>query len=144
MASSLYRNYKKLAMSGVVNLVTDNIKLMLISGNYNVNLASNLQSHTVTGDLGASVEVVGAGYTPGGVLLTTKVIRGSSTEAQFDADDISLSSTTLTASGAILYRSGSTPATNYLIAALDFGGNQTSSNGTFSITWNSEGIINLD
>ena len=29
-----------------------------------------------------------------------------------------------------------------LVAFVDFGGNQSSSNGTFRISWNSEGIIN--
>jgi hypothetical protein len=101
----------------------------------------------------------GGGYTIGGLELLNKSFTADTVDREgvFDADDVTWSSSTITASGAIIYvsgyNSGETTAStarndptaigkSFLVAFVDFGGNQSSSNGTFRISWNSEGIIN--
>lgn len=148
MANFLYNNYKALALSGTINLVSDDVKVMLVADTYTAarnNTAK--QNHTVTGDLGANEAVDSlSSYTVGGTSLAGKTItiNTAANEARFDANDVSWESSTITASGAVVYVDGGTPATNYLIAYIDFESNQSSSNGTFQIVWNSEGIVNLD
>ena len=141
--NSVYNHYKVLALSGAIDLVQDTIKVMLVSGSYDGSTTTAKRTHTTTGDIGAN-EVVGAGYTKGGVELTSRSLEqdNDGDEAEFHADNASWATSTITASGAVIYKSGS-PA--WLISYVDFGGNQTSTNGTFTINWNaSEGIINLD
>jgi hypothetical protein len=146
MASSLYTHYKKLALSGHVNLVTDTIKVMLVSGTYNGSTFANSNTHIITGDIATVHEVVDTlgSYVRGGKVLTNGTVSADTTDSEgvYDADDVSWTSSTITASGAVIYKSGSDPTRMFLIAYVDFGGNQTSSNGTFSIVWNTEGIIN--
>lgn len=149
MTSVLYDNYKKLELSGRVDLMNSGIYVMLVSGNYNPYGAGTYATHTVTGDIGLSTEVIDSlgGYTKGGKPLTSKSVGVGSPAAShvgyFDAGDTSWTTTTLTASGAIIYQSGTQPSTNYLIGWIDFGANQSSSNGSFTISWNTAGIINL-
>lgn len=151
MASALYSNYKKLIFSGNVNPCMSGIYVMLVSGTYNntANLASNLLNHVHTGDLANTpstcYEVVDplSSYTRGGKQLTGKTASINGTAGMFDAADTTWSTSTITASGAVIYQSGTTPASSFLIAWLDFGADQTSTNGTFSIVWNSNGIINI-
>jgi hypothetical protein len=77
---------------------------------------------TVT-DGGVTWECVGAG----GVVL--------------DSVDPSWATSTITARYGVIYRDTGTPATSALIALLDFGSNQTSTGGTFLITFSAAGIV---
>lgn len=147
MSSVLYNNFKKLELSGnAISWMNSGIYVMLVSGSYNPS-TTLYKTHTVTGDIGAH-EVVDANgsYTKGGAQLTSKAVGVGSPAgtdvAYCDAADVTWANTSLTASGAVIYQSGSTAALNYLIAWLDFGGNKTSSNGSFTISWNTAGIIN--
>ena len=146
MANFLYNNYKALALSGTIDLSTDTIKVLLVTNSYTAardNTAK--QDHTITGDIGAT-EVVGTNYTAGGTALAGRsiTINESQNESRFSASNVSWASSTITASGAIVYADGGSEATNYLIAYIDFGQDTSSSNGTFQIVWNAEGIVNLD
>lgn len=146
MASALYNNYKKLLFNGSVNPIQSGIYVMLTSGTYNTTatLTSNLANHTTTGDMAAFSEVGHAnGYTRGGKQLQNKTASVVGTAGVFDADDLSWTSSTITASGAVIYQSGSNANNSFLIAWLDFGADQISSNGTFTISWNANGIINI-
>lgn len=58
-----------------------------------------------------------------------------------DGDDVTWSSSTITAAYAALYWDSGTPATSPLIAYVDFGGDQSSSNGNFTVAWDSTGIL---
>jgi len=64
-------------------------------------------------------------------------------EGVFDAADVTWSSSSITARGAVVYKDTGTDATSLLICYIDFGQDYTSLNGDFKITWNSEGIINI-
>jgi len=75
-------------------------------------------------------EVSGTGYTAGGAALTINAPTTSGTTAYLDFDDVTWSTATITARGALIYQiGGSTPA----VAVLDFGSDQTATAGDFII-----------
>ena len=72
----------------------------------------------------------GTAYTSGGATLTSVTQVASSTTALCDFADVSFSSATFTANGALIYNSS---ATNAAVAAIAFGSDKTATNGTFTI-----------
>ncbi len=81
-------------------------------------------------EMGAD-EVVGTGYTAGGFTLTNVTPTSTSTTAFVDFNpNATFANSTLTSSGALIYNS---TEGNKAVAVLDFGGDKTSTNGTFSI-----------
>jgi hypothetical protein len=73
-------------------------------------------------------------YSAGGGSLTNISPTTSGTTAFTDFDDLSFTSATITARGALIYNT--TPAhtyTNPSVAVLDFGGDKISTAGTFTI-----------
>jgi hypothetical protein len=80
-------------------------------------------------------EVVGTGYTAGGATLTNIDPTTSGTTAFIDFSDVTFSSASITAAGALIYNTttdGGTNTTN-AVAVISFGGDKTSSNGDFVI-----------
>lgn len=80
----------------------------------------------------ATNEVSGTGYTAGGVALTSSTPVASSTTALCDFADVSWTTATITARGALIYNSTNS---NRAVAVLDFGSDKTSTGGTFSIVF---------
>ena len=79
-----------------------------------------------------SNEVTGTGYSAGGQALTiSQVPTSSGTTAFIDFSDVTWSTATITARGALIYLANGT--TNPAIAVLDFGGDKTSTAGNFTI-----------
>ena len=66
----------------------------------------------------------------GGKSSTTATL-GATTTAFTDFDDISFTTATITARGALIYNDSASG--NPAVCALDFGGNKTSTSGTFTI-----------
>jgi hypothetical protein len=79
----------------------------------------------------ASNEVSGTGYTAAGEALTNVTPTSSSTTAYTDFADVTWSSATLTANGALIYND--TEAGDPAVCVLAFGGDKTSTNGDFTI-----------
>tara|TARA_R110000822_G_scaffold27063_3_gene81123 strand:- start:537 stop:980 length:444 start_codon:yes stop_codon:yes gene_type:complete len=82
-----------------------------------------------------SNEVVGTGYTAGGIALTNIDPTSSGTTAFVDFADATFPSATITAAGAIIYNTttdGGTSTTN-AVAVISFGGDKTSTNGDFVV-----------
>jgi hypothetical protein len=80
----------------------------------------------------SSNEVANSGtYAAGGGALTNVTPTSSGTTAFTDFADLSFTSATITAFGALIYNDSATgdPA----VCVLDFGGAKTSTNGTFTI-----------
>ena len=77
----------------------------------------------------------GSAYSAGGATLTNQGVSLSSTTAFTDFADVTYSSASFTANGAMIYNtttnggSGTTDA----VAIIAFGGDKTASNGTFKI-----------
>ena len=72
----------------------------------------------------------GTAYTSGGATLTSVTPVASSTTALCDFADVSFSSATFTANGALIYNSS---ASNAAVCAIAFGSDKTATNGTFTI-----------
>ena len=96
--------------------------------------------YTSSADLSASTtaysttnEISGTGYTAGGNTLTiASNSTTSGTTAFVDFSDTSWTSFSITARGALIYKSG---GTNPSIAVLDFGEDKSSVSGTFTVTF---------
>lgn len=82
----------------------------------------------------ATNEVANSGtYTAGGGALTNVTPTSSGTTAFTDFDDLSFTSATITAYGAMIYND--TAAGDPSVCILDFGGAKTSTSGTFTIVF---------
>ena len=83
----------------------------------------------------ATNEVANSGtYAAGGGTLTNVSPTTSGTTAFTDFDDISFTSATINARGALIYNTTPTHTyTNPSVAVLDFGGDKISTAGTFTI-----------
>lgn len=139
MANVIYNSFKKKIMDGSIDLDTDTIKVALVTSSY----TPDQDAHDFFNDV--TNEVSATGYTAGGATLANKAVTQDNTdnEGVFDADDVTWSSSSIVARGAVIYKDTGSAATSPLIAYIDFGSDQTSSSGDFTISWNSEGIINL-
>lgn len=127
-------------MNGGIDLDTDTIKVALVTSSYTPDIDAHDNFDDITN------EVSGTGYTAGGATLgsVTVTVDNTDNEGVFDAADTSWASSTITARGAVIYKSTGTASTSKLICYVDFGSDVTSTSSTFQITWNSEGILNLN
>ena len=105
------------------------------SGNtFKLALYTNSASFTAaTTAYTTSNEVSGTGYSAGGSALTNVTPTTSSTTALTDFADLTFSSATITARGALIYndRASGDPS----VVVLDFGGDKTSTAGDFTIVF---------
>lgn len=140
MADLVYNSFKSDLYKGDIDLENGSIKCLLVTSGYVPDRALHTRRSDITN------EVVGAGYTAGGLELTNVVATqdNADDEGVLDADDAIWIPSTITASGAVLYNSrGGAASNDELIGYIDFGGNIVSTAGEFRITWHVEGIINL-
>ncbi len=140
MANVIYNSFKKNIMNGGIDLDTDTIKVALVTSAY----TPNIDTHEDFADI--TNEVTGTGYTAGGATLANKTVTADTTddEGVFDADDTAWAASTITARGAVIYKSTGVAANDLLVAYVDFGSDKVSDNGEFKITWGAEGILNLN
>lgn len=90
-----------------------------------------------TTDYTTTNEISGTGYTAGGGTLTNVTPTTSGTTALTDFADLTFSSSTLTARGALIYNtttSGGSGTTDTVLV-LDFGSDKSSSSGDFTIVF---------
>jgi hypothetical protein len=97
-----------------------------------------LALYTSSATLGAATtaysvtnEASGTGYSAGGAALTNVDPSSSGTTALTDFDDLTFSSATITANGALIYND--TQAGDPAVCSLAFGGDKTSTAGDFTI-----------
>ena len=117
-----------------------NKELMTATHNFTATSGNtfNLALYTSSASLDASTtafstsnEVSDSGtYSSGGGSLTSVTPTTSGTTAICDFADISFTSATITARGALIYNSSNS---NKAVCVLDFGGDKTSTSGTFTI-----------
>lgn len=140
MANLIYNSFLRDIQNGSIDLDTDTIKLMLVTSAY----TPNIDTHTKRSDV--TNEVVGVGYTSGGVTLAGKTVTQNNTNntGVFDADNITIPSSTITARAGVLYKSrGGLASADELIGYLDWGSDIVSTAGDFNITFNAAGILTL-
>lgn len=141
MPSKLYGNFLKQALNKEIDWDSDTIKVALLSSSY----TPNQDTHDYLDDV-TSYEVTGTGYTTGGITLASKTSTydGTNNVIILDAADVTWSSSTITARYAVVYDdSGASAAAKPLIGYVDFGSDQSSTNGNFTITWDSTGIVRI-
>lgn len=123
-------------LGGSSNLASDALKCALVTSSYTANQSTDEFWSTPQAD-----EVTGTGYTAGGAALTSVTVTNSGTTIALAAANVSWASSTITAAGAVVYDSTpGTAATDPVLVHIDFGGNVSSSSGTFQITWDASGI----
>jgi len=90
-------------------------------------------------------EVSSANYTAGGASLgsRTAAIDSTNNRVELDAADTSWSNVSFTARYAVIYKATGNAATSLLLGYVDFGADETVSSGTFSLTWDAEGILQI-
>ncbi len=141
MASKMYGNFLLKALNKEVDWDSDTIKVALVSSAY----TPNQDSHDYWDDVAAN-EVSGTGYTAGGSTLGSKTATYDSATnvVILDAADSVWASSTITARYAVVYDdSGATNAQKVLVGYVDFGSDQSSTNGNFTVTWDATGIARI-
>ena len=108
----------------------DTFKIALYQSDANLGAA--------TTDYSTSEEITntaGSAYTAGGAALTNSGVSLSSTTAFTDFSDVSYTSASFTANGALIYNTTTDggSSTTDAVCAIAFGGDKTASNGTFKI-----------
>lgn len=141
MASAFYG---KFIQSGFDNGLTkvnfasggDTIKVALVTSSY----TPDFDAHDFFNDI--TNEITSSGYTAGGATLGSQTVTLNTTDNRivFDGADTSWASSSITARGAVVYKSTGDSATSPLIAYIDFTTDRTSDGGTFQITWHANGI----
>ena len=119
---------------------TDVIKCMLTTVTYVPAQDTDDYKDNVTN------EVTGTGYTATGETLTSKTVTytAGTNKHTLDAADTLWTGSTITARIAVVYDSSpATDATRPLICYQDFGADVSTSGGTFTITWNASGIVEI-
>lgn len=130
ITSALCTSFKKELFEGKHDFNTTGghtFKIALFTSSANLDAATTNYS--------TSNEVVGTGYTAGGITLTKVDPTTSGTTAFIDFSDVTWSSSTITAAGALIYNTttdGGTGTTN-AVAVISFGGDKSSTNGNFTI-----------
>lgn len=140
MPSKLYGNFVLKALNKEIDFDTDTIKVALLSSSY----TPDQDAHDYFNDVSAN-EVSGTGYTAGGNTLASKTATYDSANnvVILDAADTTWASSTITARYAVIYDSTGTSSTSPLIGYVDFGSDQSSTSGNFTITWDSTGIVRI-
>jgi hypothetical protein len=135
-----------MAFSG--NYMCTSFKQELLVGSHNFTASTgdtfklamydnNASFTAATTDYTATNEVSGTGYSAGGGTLTNVTPTTSGTTALTDFADLTFSSSTITARGALIYNTttGGGTGTTDSIVVLDFGSDKSSSAGDFTIVF---------
>lgn len=143
MASGVFNDYKArmLGDGTMVDADGDTIKIALLTSSY----TPDFDAHDFFDDVVAN-EVGNSGtYAAGGATLSVTLSQDNTdNEGVLDATDVSWTSATITARYAVVYKSTGNNATSPLMFLIDFGSNQTSTSGTFAITFAAEGLLNIN
>lgn len=136
MASLIYNSFVSDLARGLINMdttvlaTTGDYYAMLVTSTY----VPNQDSHTKRSDI--TNEIVGTGYFEGGTgcTITTTEDLGNDRITISIALTLPFTNSTITARGCVYYRRrGGAANLDNLVAYNDFGGNISSTGGTFSI-----------
>lgn len=127
ITQALASSFKQELLEGVHNFAAaggDTFKIALYTS------AATLSSATTV--YTTSNEASGTGYTAGGQTLTNVGVSLSGTTAYLDFDDVTWTTATISAAGALIYNSSQG---NKAVAILSFGGTYSSTAGNFTVTF---------
>tara|TARA_R110000751_G_scaffold110409_1_gene207976 strand:- start:67 stop:492 length:426 start_codon:yes stop_codon:yes gene_type:complete len=122
ITSGISISFRSQIMLGEHDLDTNSIKLALYSSS--ASLSDGTTVYTT------SNEVVGTGYSAGGVVLTGIDVTTDSSVAVVSITDAVVTASTITARGALIYNASKS---NKAIAVFDFGADKSSTAGDFTI-----------
>lgn len=107
--------------------------------------SANNDTHDFFDDASAS-EITGTGYTTLGVTLASKTSTydTASDQIRLDAADPSWTTSTLSATDAVIFKTTGTASTSPMLSNIDFGATVTTTAGTFQITLDATGHYVLD
>ena len=133
IAQAMFNSFKKELMLGTHNFATNGnaFKLALYaesSGGKNsstATLGATTTAFTTNGEVGTT-----GTYSTGGGTLTKVAPTTSGTTAFTDFADLSFTTATITAMGALIYNDTNS---NKAVCVLDFTSNKTSTSGTFTV-----------
>lgn len=128
ITSALCTSFKKEVLEAKHNFLLsggDTFKIALYTNAATLNASTTAYS--------ATNEVAnGNGYTTGGATLTRVDPASSGTTAFVDFADVTWSTSTITARGALIYNSSQG---NRAVAVIDFGADKSSAGGSFIVTF---------
>lgn len=133
---ALYNEFKKELMLGNIDLESDTIKMLLVTG-----YTPNIDSHTGLADVTAA-QLSGTGYTAGGATLGSKAVTKDTANdrAAWDAADVTWNSLNAgTPSHAICY--SDTHASDCLIGYWEV--TTASNGGNYTLQFGAAGIVTL-
>ena len=124
------------------NWEADGINAALATSSYSV----DQDTHDFWDDVSGS-EAAGAGYTAKGVALTSKTVTGSGYSSNnifaLDAANATWGTSTITAQFAIVYYNSGSNSTSSLICYQDNEANVSTTSGTFTVAWHTDGIVKI-
>lgn len=130
MASLTFDSFFDDVFKGNIVPNTDTFYMMLVTSSYVPSQGADTKRSDVTN------EVAGTGYTAGGAAVSCTVAKDTSAHNNtLTFGNPSWASSSITARGGVIYkRRGGLASADNLVAYVDFGGNITSTNGTFTAT----------
>lgn len=131
ITTAICNSYKKEILEGV-HAAADTYKLALFTS------AASLGADTTA--YATTNEVTGTGYTAGGKTLADLVTGLSGGTAYLTFTDPAWANATITARGCLIYNASKS---NKAVAAFDFGGDVSSTNGTFTVDLPAAGASSL-
>ena len=128
-------SFKQELLEGVHDFQSGGNTFKLALYDNNASFDASTTAYTVTNEVGDS-----GTYSAGGGTLTNVNPTTSGTTAFTDFADLSFTSATITARGALIYND--TAAGDPSVVVLDFGSDKTSTSGTFTIVFPSADASN--
>jgi hypothetical protein len=133
ISQALCTSFKEEALNGIHAFGTTVVRAGTTGDTYKIALytsAATLDATTTA--YSPTNEVSGTGYVAGGETLTVVAPTTSGTTAYLDFDDVTWSTATITANGALIYNS---TQGDKAVAVIAFGGDKTSTAGDFTIVF---------
>jgi hypothetical protein len=126
ITSTLTTSFKKGLLTATHNFATNGNSFKLALYTSSATLGATTTSFTTTG------QATGTNYTSGGAALTNVAPTSSGTTGFTDFADLTFGTATITARGCMIYNDTNADRN---VAVFDFGGDKTSTAGSFTITF---------
>ena len=140
MPTGNFRNLTDHMARGNVNFGTHTFAAMLVTSDLSeANLDAWVNRSNVTNEVAA-----GGGYTTGGVAVTATIgaLDTTNNRLPITFSNPNWPTSSITARGAIVYRTVGSAATDLLVTYVDFGANVTSTAAAFTVTFSAPLFVN--
>lgn len=130
ITQAVCNSFKRDVLQEGHQIKTDTLKIALFTSLASLSAGTSVFSSS--NEVASSGGYASGGGTLSGVTISLGATSAAGGSAIIDFSDISFTSTTFSARGALIYNSSNS---NKAIAVLDFGSDKTSTNGTFTISF---------